>query len=443
MKPPKISPADNMRLIYEVLSHGNIPISKFERLCRKYNGIFRVWLPSDGNVIIVSRPKFVSNILLKNQSNYSKSKSSRETLSEVFGYSLVTNEGEVWEKNNKRVSPIFNKDNIQTFFHIVYEETENIVSYWESTKAPYYLQQEFQRLVFNILGRLLFSTDFPDIKEDLLDCITNLQSNFASNSPSFWKRLIKRSHKDNPDIKKNKRKLEDNLQNLVRSRNENTTKYNDVLGQLINTQTKQIENRQIIDDVKTIIFAALESTATTLSWVIILLNQNQEIYQTLHKSLSTSHNASRKNYQYVSHSSLTYIIKEALRLYPPVALAPRIVNDDHWISNYYFPQGSKIIFNPRFTHRDPNIWENPTKFCPDRFEPENFDLKSQGSYYPFGLGKRTCLGKEFAMSIMSIIIKYIVNRYRIEFTNNDRNIGVSQGITMTPDKNLKITIKSW
>nr|CAD7430646.1 unnamed protein product [Timema monikensis] len=110
---------------------------------------------------------------------------------------------------------------------------------------------------------------------------------------------------------------------------------------------------------------------------------------------------------------LEQIIKETLRLYPPLPLIPRIVEEEIKIKNYTLPVGTIVLINLLVTQRHPKSISNPDKFNPDNFSTESKTTRNTIVYTPFSVGLRTCVGKNYAMLQMKVMLSTILRYYKI------------------------------
>jgi cytochrome P450 len=106
--------------------------------------------------------------------------------------------------------------------------------------------------------------------------------------------------------------------------------------------------------------------------------------------------------------------REAMRLYPPLAFLPRVALQATEIAGNRVPRGAMVMVSPWTLHRSPDLWENADRFDPDRFLPERERAVEPGSYLPFGLGERICVGAAFATVEATLILARLTRRYRFE-----------------------------
>jgi len=140
---------------------------------------------------------------------------------------------------------------------------------------------------------------------------------------------------------------------------------------------------------------------------------------------------------------LDSVLNESLRVYPPAYVTARLIEKAYKIGNFRFPAGVVIQFPIYNIHHDEKIWENPEKFDPSRFSPENKQKISPYHFMPFGHGPRNCVGARFATIEAKLAIIKVVKKFKIQ-TSAETEIPLKLrfGITMSPQNGIKLSIKN-
>ena len=131
-----------------------------------------------------------------------------------------------------------------------------------------------------------------------------------------------------------------------------------------------------------------------------------------------------------------------MRLCPPVwALAREAAQEDE-IGGYRIPARSTVIVSPFVTHRHPDFWEQPELFDPDRFTPERVAQRPKGAYFPFLGGPHQCIGNEFAMLEMCLIVAMVLQRFDVELLP-DQAIRPKAALTLRPSAPVQVATQAW
>jgi cytochrome P450 len=134
----------------------------------------------------------------------------------------------------------------------------------------------------------------------------------------------------------------------------------------------------------------------------------------------------------------TRVVKEALRLYPPVYGIGRRTGAAGTVGGHLLPAGSVVVVSPWVTHRHPRHWSDPDRFDPDRFAPEREAGRHRYAYLPFGAGPRACLGSHLAMLEAVIATAVAVRDYRLETPRGP--VALTTGITLRPAASVPCTL---
>jgi cytochrome P450 len=189
-----------------------------------------------------------------------------------------------------------------------------------------------------------------------------------------------------------------------------------------------MQDRQLIDEILTLIVAGHETTASTLNWAWYLISQHPEVEQSLSNELATLTTSSEfgdlPRFLYTRQ-----IIDEAMRLYPAGWLLTRKALRDDRLGEYFVPAGTEIYVSPYFIQRHPDLWEEPDRFNPDRFRPDNSRHRHRLATIPFSAGPRNCIGALFARVEMQIHLMTIGRYLRLRYIQS-RPIELEAGVNL-------------
>ena len=130
-----------------------------------------------------------------------------------------------------------------------------------------------------------------------------------------------------------------------------------------------------------------------------------------------------------------------MRLYPPVWVISRSAIEDDEIGGYHIPSGSEILIFPYITHRHPAWWPDPEEFRPERFAPENSSSRMKCSYLPFGAGPRVCVGLNFAMTEIQVVLALIVQNFRLSLPSGSGAVRPDPSVTLRPSPGLQLQLQ--
>ncbi|MFI8878965.1 cytochrome P450 [Streptomyces sp. NPDC055243] len=189
------------------------------------------------------------------------------------------------------------------------------------------------------------------------------------------------------------------------------------------TTRPEYTDRLIRDELVTLLVAGHETTASTLTWLYLLLDQNPQARE---QALAAGPEGSPERRQ-----ALQALVHEALRFYPSAWILPRCaVQDDH-LAGYEIEADTDVLVCPYLTHRDPELWHDPGRFDPTRFSTPGRRPTHPGSYFPFGLGPRACLGLQFALRESTTLLEHLLPAHTPRFHSIPEKAAYS--ITVRPD----------
>ncbi|XYI02134.1 cytochrome P450 [Sorangium sp. So ce1128] len=175
-----------------------------------------------------------------------------------------------------------------------------------------------------------------------------------------------------------------------------------------------MSNREICDQVMTLMIAGIESTSATLSWAFHMLGQHPEIERRLHAEVDDVLAGRAAGFDDLPKLSYTQrVITETLRLYPPAWLMSRWTTTEVELGGHRLAPGAAILVSPYALHRDPDLFPDPERFDPDRWLSDRAETVPRGAMIPFGAGRRKCIGDAFGMAEAVIVLSTIGGRWRL------------------------------
>lgn len=189
------------------------------------------------------------------------------------------------------------------------------------------------------------------------------------------------------------------------------------------TERPEYTDRLIRDELVTLLVAGHETTATTLTWLYLLLDRNPAGRE---QALTAGVDGPPQRRQ-----AIQALVHETLRLYPSAWILPRHATEDDTLAGYVVEAGTDILVCPYLTHRDPELWPDPEHFAPRRFTTPDGRPSHPGAYFPFGIGPRACLGVQFALRESTVLLEHLLPAYSLAFSSTPTK--AVYGITVRPD----------
>lgn len=256
---------------------------------------------------------------------------------------------------------------------------------------------------------------------------------------------IKILHRFTDDvILQRKEKLEQKLNNTADD-TEQQKKMNflDML-LLSNVEGKPLSNSDIREEVDTFMFEGHDTTTSGISFTFYHLSQNKEVQQKVFEEVrevfgdDPTSGVTHRQLQDLKY--LEMVIKESMRIHPPVPIIGRRLTEDTMISGVSIPQGTNIMIPIYAIHRDADVYPDPEKFDPERFSPDAITGRNPYSYIPFSAGARNCIGQKFAMLEVKTIVSKMIRHYEL-VRCNDKKIKLQADLILKTVNGVFIKIK--
>ncbi|MET8088395.1 cytochrome P450 [Micromonospora sp. NPDC005237] len=356
-----------------------------------------------------NHPDHAKHVLADNAANYHKGIGLVHAR-RALGDGLLTSEGELWRKQRRVAQPAFQSRRIAQQAGIVAEEAAALVGRLRTLgrHGPVDVLQEMTGLTLGVLGRTLLDTDlgrFPSIGRDF--AVVQDQAMFELASLSAvppWVPLPRQVR-----FRRARRRLQTIVDQLVAERGSHTGDRDDVLSRLIVSARAEPDPRvgrqRLRDELVTLLLAGHETTASTLSWALYLLDRHPEVRRRLREEaiavlgdrLPTFDDLGRLRYT-------AMVIDEVVRLYPPVWILPRKALAADVVGGYAVPAGADVLVCPYTLHRHPDFWDQPERFDPERFDPARTTDRPRYAYIPFGAGPRFCVGNHLGLMEAAFVL---------------------------------------
>jgi cytochrome P450 len=419
------------------------PLSGFLKHALKFGDIVRyrgLWITHQ-----LSHPDHIQQVLQTNAANYRKGRDYR-ILKLSLGEGLLTSDGALWQRQRKMTQPAFHSGQIAGFVRTMEKHTLAMMQQWEKLAANgeiFEVLPYLMRLTLNIVSEALFSTNLESdiaLIKDTLDVGREYTVDRAWSVVRVPQQLPTRR---NLGHKRSLANFHAILDRMVAERRKSSGHINDLLSMLMDARDEDgapMSAKQLRDEMATLLTAGHETTTLVLAWALFLIGSNPEIAERMTAELGfLNHRAP----EYEDLSRLRYIrnvAEETMRLYPPVWVLSRTTINDDEMGGFKIPAGSEILIFPYVTHRHPKWWTDPDKFDPERFLPERTVGRLRGAYLPFGLGPRTCIGLNFAMTEILVVLAMIMQRFRLELAMDPAKMKLDASVTLRPRMGVPIRI---
>jgi cytochrome P450 len=240
------------------------------------------------------------------------------------------------------------------------------------------------------------------------------------------------------------RSLSKLIEGVIEHRRSEPAQEDDFLSMLMAARDREnhaaMSNKELIDEVMTLIVAGHETTAAALTWTWYLISQHPGTAAELEAEADRTPDGVLPLDAAESLAFTHQVIQEALRLYPPGWLFTRRTIGDDELGGYPIGPRTDVFISPYMLHRNPQFWSDPEEFQPQRFAGVDAKERHRFAYIPFSVGPRHCIGENMAMFEMLVHVNRMSRRFRLKRAD-DRPIELEAQINLRPRSNLMMTVE--
>ena len=305
------------------------------------------------------------------------------------------------------------------------------------------IHADLMRVTFDVVARCLFGADLAERAEGVETAVGVLSDHFLN--PLFWSPILRwLPIPSNLRFRRAVRLLDGIVYDLIRQGRGGGLDPGSLLSRLLEAQRQavgQLTDRQLRDEMVTLLLAGHETTALALSYTFYLLARHPEaearlvaeLQETLGGRAPTAEDVPRLRYA-------EWVVKEALRLYPPAWGLGREAIADCEVGGYHVPRGTQVLTIQWVVHRDPRWFEEPEAFRPERWADDLEERLPRCAYFPFGDGPRICVGQQFALTEVVLVLATVARRYRLTLVS-DEPLELVASLTMRPRRGITMRVQ--
>ncbi|MBM3997502.1 MAG: cytochrome P450 [Planctomycetes bacterium] len=345
----------------------------------------------------------------------------------LLGNGLLTSEGDFWLRQRRLIQPVFNRSRIMSYGPPMVDAAQRMLAGWKAGERRD-IHAEMMHVTLAIAAKTLFNTEVDGDAEGVAAAIEVMQDNFLERFNSLWPLPLWIPTPANLRAKWAAQALDDILFRIIRQRRAENVDKGDLLSLLLNARDeddgKGMNDTQVRDEAMTLFLAGHETTALVLSWAWYLMAQHPDAEKRLWAELDEVLGDRSPTVDDWPKLKFTEMIAlESMRLYPPAYVVGREATVDCEIGGYAVPAGTTILMPEWVVQRDPRFYDEPDKFKPERWGEERMKSLPKFAYFPFGGGPRVCIGQQFAMMELVLILATIAQKFRFR---------MQPGTTVTP-----------
>jgi cytochrome P450 len=394
------------------------PLSFLSTVTEQYGDLVSFPVPGPP-VLLLNDPDDVRQVLQTSARHWGKETVQYAALSRVTGPGLLASSEPDWIEHRRIAAPAFHHQRLEAVGHEVRAAAdaaldERLGADLGTGGALVDVAALTHRIGLDAVGRALFSTDLSGHARRLLDATSDAATLVVRLGRSVLPTASWTPTPTNLRLRATRRRLDAISADLVAQRRRRISAQggghhgDDLLGLLLDSG---LGDDAIRHELVTMVIAGHETVAAALAWTLMLLAEDRPAQDAVRAELlghagPVSLLGHRETLPWTRA-----VVDESLRLFPPAWALSRRAHREDVIGGRPVPVGTLAIISPWLVHRRDDAWPDPLAFRPDRF------LGAGGrpaAYLPFGQGPRLCIGREFALGQMVVVLSRLLTAYRLD-----------------------------
>lgn len=364
----------------------------------------------------INDPELIEEALLGKHAQCIKDNVARQLIP-LLGRGLLTNEGADWRKQRKLSSPPLQPNRVASYAATMVEATERALADFVDGELRD-VQRDIMELTLEVVGKTLLGVSTRS-ETARVARVLEVAQGFLEGRLYSWSRLLPVSVPTPSALKfrRSVRELDTLVQRIIDDCRAQGDAADHLLARLMRARTEDGEGmteKQLRDEVVTLMLAGHETTALLLTYTVHLLATHPKERAQLRDEIDSVVGKRPVSFQDLPRLTfLDAVVREALRLYPPAYAFGREAVEPFELAGYTIPRGSTLIFSPFAMHRSPRFFAEPLRFDPNRWLTDLRSKLPRFAYFPFGGGPRVCIGSHFAAMEAALILATLTQRVEL------------------------------
>jgi cytochrome P450 len=402
--------------------------------------------------LLTRDPGLVQHILQKNHRNYPKSEFSHG-IARYLGHGLLTSEGSYWLQQRRLIQPGFHRQRVASLVGLMQAEINECLQPLEQQLkqqeggAEVAVHKLMTTTAFHIIARSTFSTSLSTHElERMAELFTAIQAFYVRTIRQPYLRpwlSLRNQFRRHDELAAELRSI---VRGYVRQRQPASQEHDDLLQMLLDVRYEDtgepMTEEQVVDEALILLVAGHETSANALSWMWYLLAQHPNVVAQMRADMTRV--LGNRTVTFADLPNLGYslqIVQETMRLYPPAWILDRIALEDDSYNGINLPKGTLISAYLLGVHQAPSLWKDAEAFQPERFAPEQLKLQPPYAYIPFGGGPRLCIGNQFALTEMQLVLLEMLRRFEVEWIEQPP-VELQPLITLRPRQEIRLRFRA-
>lgn len=392
-------------------------------------------------------PATIEEILVNKRGRFKKNVIEERVLGPVLGDGILVAEGASWRWQRRAIAPLLRAGDISSYVPAMSNAALEQIERWRSqpSGALRRIDKDVVDVTFAVIARTMLTGGEPEEA----DIIKYEGDQFVSRTSWELAYTLLRlprwlPHPDKWRCRRAAKRVRNAVTSIVQRRRKLSESTDDLLGRLLRASDpdtgQKMDDVQIVDNIVTLLAAGHETTAKALTWTLYLMARAPAWQERVREEVLSVAGTDPIEPQHVEKVDiLERVLKESMRLYPPAIVIARTPTEPVELMGEHFKPGDQLTIPIWCLHRHETLWDDPDRFDPDRFLPEQERDRPRTQYMPFGAGARICIGMSFAMTEAKVILATFLQHASFEWDGTYIPEPVSR-VTLRPRHGMPLKV---
>jgi cytochrome P450 len=442
-----IPAVSRMRSLADSRAMASNPTQVLSQYSAELGDTFRFYLGGIKEAIVTIDPAVIEHVLKANASNYRKSEIQVKRMGHFLGKGLLTTEGEAWKTQRRLIQKGFDRKQLDALAIIMQDSLAESLRDFDTQvhDGPVDIYPQLMKITFAMVARSLFGARLKDEDIELVSrTICDVQEFIVKQTLQPYLNPWFEVSGELTKHEEMRRSADAVLMEYIKKRR-NEPPAMDLLQTLMDARYADGEGMSdelILSESMQLLVAGHETSSNALSWLLYLLSSRPDTLDRVRQEFEEVLGDAPLGHADVTKCVYTtQVIQEGLRLYPPFWMIDREAIADDRVGDVVIPAGSMVIVHVYGAHHAPKHWPNPETFDSDRFLKGNEKLRAPFTYLPFGGGPRGCIGNNYAMLQVLMILSDLLRKYDFETVPN-QTIEEQAMVILRPRHGIRMTFTS-
>jgi cytochrome P450 len=419
------------------------PMKILMQMAERYGPVIPINMANQ-RVVLVTEPEYFKHVLVSNADAYHKY---FDGLKPIFGKSMITNDGALWQKIRMPQQPAFHPDMFAEYIPFFLDAIQQKMSVWAElakTGETIEMVEYTWTLAADMICRALFDRTMPFNPHVIFKCVKTYTDVLNHRDIRLRRQAGEVFEMTEEDAAKAMEVWASVPPSIIatdpREERERTL-LKMIEAAVADENMPEFDRQQAIDELKQYMWAGTETTALTLAWALYETARHPEAAERIRREGEATYGDRPPTA--ADYSSLAYtraVIQETMRLYPPIWGLIRVAAQPDVIAGKEIKPGDRVVLFAYGAHHNPKFWEAPEEFRPERWMAGAAKKQVKYSYLPFGGGKRSCIGGAMSQVENTLALSLLLRRFRPEYVGKNP-AGINATVTLTPKGGLPFRIR--